>query len=120
MIYTDIYSKEEYEKDTVLIDRLEEEYKAEKDTYERASKRVYYNYLYEARRFKLLGSMFKDGIENWTQEFLDEQRDHLYDGHILGAIDDEPFYVKDWVKEAEKKFGYEPWEKGMTESEEVK
>jgi len=108
------YTKKEREYDDKLIARLEKAYQKEEDPIKKAEKELYFHYLYEARRMKLLAQVFQYMMK-WPDEQLEELQSHLYLCGLFGydcpVCEHSEYYAeKIWVEAMEQKKGGEGWQ----------
>ena len=107
------YTKKEREYDDKLINRLEKAYKKEEDPVKKAEKELYFHYLYEARRMKLLAQQFQFMMK-CPNEQLEELQSHLYLSGLFSnscpICEHSEYYAeKRWVEAMEQKKGGEGW-----------
>jgi len=109
----EIYTDEEYEKDSQAVKELEADYKSESDPLKKAEKELYYHYMYEARRMKLLARNFQFIVEKNKEGLLEEIEQSIYANHLFGGClscqRDHMYAEKPWAEEMAKSMGRETW-----------
>ena len=119
----DFYTDEELEKDNEIVKELEEDYKNETDPVKKAEKELYYHYMYEARRMKLLAKGFQDMVAYDVGVLLEETEHYIYMDHLLGCScpicrSSYMFAEKPWAEEMAKSLGQETWKDKVKHMEE--
>lgn len=118
-----IYTDEEYAKDNQIVKGLEEDYKSESDPVRKAEKELYYHYMYEARRMKILAKDFQFMVKNYKKDLLEEIEwsiyvNHLFGGGCLSCQRDHMYAEKPWAEEMAKSMGRETWKHMVAKLEE--